>query len=420
MPFTALTSSVSRPVTPHWDGPSLQRFSELIGLIYDAALHAEAWPEVPKAICAWMDANVGVIFTPLDPFDQGGFAVTHNLGLLARDLWGAVHRKDDIWTRRGVERGLLHTGETVRDQELATVEEFVATESYQTWFQPLQIGRLLTTVVFGMEQRRMPPVVCSVHRPLDQPFTEEERARYALLNPHLSRSLGVMYQLRESDLRLATTLSALDLLDRAVLLLDRQGGIFYANPMARSVMERGDGLRLVSRQASGSDTELGARDPAFHQALSQVLQEAVRVDALHASHFSEAVRVPRDGAEDPYVVQVSPLASGNGFGHGATAPAAIVFIDDAAPSPSFDERVFQQQFHLTDGEMRVVAQALGGGSVADMAIALRVSENTVKTHLKRVYDKVGVSSRAQLVRLAMAVRAQVHATAAVAGSARPV
>jgi len=52
---------------------------------------------------------------------------------------------------------------------------------------------------------------------------------------------------------------------------------------------------------------------------------------------------------------------------------------------------------LTERESEVVTFLASGMSNRDIADALILSENTVKTHLKSIFQKIGVSSRAQAV-----------------------
>jgi DNA-binding CsgD family transcriptional regulator len=55
---------------------------------------------------------------------------------------------------------------------------------------------------------------------------------------------------------------------------------------------------------------------------------------------------------------------------------------------------------LTRREHEVLAELSLGGSYADVADALFVSENTVKTHLSSVYRKLGVDRRVDALRIA--------------------
>ena len=48
---------------------------------------------------------------------------------------------------------------------------------------------------------------------------------------------------------------------------------------------------------------------------------------------------------------------------------------------------------LTRTEENVLGMIVGGMSNKEIAFALDVSENTVKTHVKNIFDKIGVSDR---------------------------
>lgn len=56
-------------------------------------------------------------------------------------------------------------------------------------------------------------------------------------------------------------------------------------------------------------------------------------------------------------------------------------------------------YGLTRTEARVVASVVSGKSSMETATAMEISMNTVKTHLKHCYDKIGVHSQVALMRL---------------------
>jgi DNA-binding NarL/FixJ family response regulator len=56
---------------------------------------------------------------------------------------------------------------------------------------------------------------------------------------------------------------------------------------------------------------------------------------------------------------------------------------------------------LTPREQEVLQHLAAGGSVADVAKALYMSESTVKTHIGKVYDKLGVHNRAAVIMAAV-------------------
>lgn len=51
------------------------------------------------------------------------------------------------------------------------------------------------------------------------------------------------------------------------------------------------------------------------------------------------------------------------------------------------------QEELTNSEQRILQMIVGGMSNKEIAFAQDISENTVKTHVKNIFDKIGVSDR---------------------------
>lgn len=59
------------------------------------------------------------------------------------------------------------------------------------------------------------------------------------------------------------------------------------------------------------------------------------------------------------------------------------------------------QEELTKSEQRILQMIVGGMSNKEIAFALDISENTVKTHIKNIFDKIGVSDRTSAATLAI-------------------
>ena len=70
-------------------------------------------------------------------------------------------------------------------------------------------------------------------------------------------------------------------------------------------------------------------------------------------------------------------------------------VEASAPPPSDDP------WGLTEREREVLALTAEGGSVADVAGRLHLSDATIKTHLHHAYEKLDVSDRAAAVARAM-------------------
>ena len=69
-------------------------------------------------------------------------------------------------------------------------------------------------------------------------------------------------------------------------------------------------------------------------------------------------------------------------------PAAETFVRDAGKLT---------QLGITPRELEILEHIASGKSTREIAEALFVSENTVKTHASRLFDKLGVNRRTQAV-----------------------
>lgn len=115
-------------------------------------------------------------------------------------------------------------------------------------------------------------------------------------------------------------------------------------------------------------------------------QARIIVLAQHAGD-AEITKALKKGAMGYICKDVSPGELVNSI---RTVGAGRKYIpDDIARILS--ENLGQED--LTPAEANVLRMIVGGMSNKEIAFALDVSENTVKTHVKNIFDKIGVSDR---------------------------
>jgi NarL family two-component system response regulator LiaR len=74
-----------------------------------------------------------------------------------------------------------------------------------------------------------------------------------------------------------------------------------------------------------------------------------------------------------------------------------VLVPAEAPGPFTPNTVRQQSLGITARELEVLTLVARGCSNREIAAQLFVSENTIKTHCARAFDKLGASRRTQAV-----------------------
>jgi len=79
----------------------------------------------------------------------------------------------------------------------------------------------------------------------------------------------------------------------------------------------------------------------------------------------------------------------------------VIFITALDQAVAPDLRLLAPAFELTATEAKIAVSIAAGGGVPATARALRISPNTVHTHLRRIFRKLGVNDQAALVRVLM-------------------
>ncbi len=207
--------------------------------------------------------------------------------------------------------------------------------------------------------------------------------------------LEALLRLTLGDLRSAAELASKIPSTRRGLLLAR---VALAASDHRAATEHLDALSpgdltprtALVRQVLVAATAIERGDPEAAGIVGGVLRTARREGFLNTVVMT-APQVTR------YLVENSPHALPDPFLKRIIAAA----VEVRATQPERSNRILNAP--LTDAELRVL-QLLPTTSPAQMAGALFISLNTVKTHLRSIYQKLGGSSRSEAIERAVELR----------------
>lgn len=219
-------------------------------------------------------------------------------------------------------------------------------------------------------------------------FSDHEAELARAVGPHILGALKLRHQFalaRSSALML-------DRFDHGVILLSAAGHVVHANSEAEEMLTKRDGLSV-------EHGELRAAFPADSRRLRQMLSEADRAARGASLQPRQTLRLPRPSGGSDLVARVLPVAPvvASSFGAGELATIAL-FIHDPEKGSQPVEEVIAEGLGLSQAEAAVAARIWEGDSIGEAASALGLSPNTVKTHLKAVFEKAGVDRQAALVR----------------------
>jgi DNA-binding CsgD family transcriptional regulator len=381
----------------------LAQFSTLLEKIYDAALSPGIWSEVAERVAAWVGANKTLIHTPLQPIETDGIQYSYGISTHLLGRW----RTSPHIHGHGV--GVVEeTGKGVDGKVILGTEEMPTAlsdgaSSFQAIFGIHDPSQMISGIVFDGRTAALPATVCTSVRGNKQAcFDKGDVARYQLLIPHLSRALGVMYRLRQSEQSASASLAALDKLAVGVLLIAPPMDIVFANRAARNILDAADGLYLEHRVHHMD--RLVAADPAIQQRIDTALHHAVQGDILDIPHFCRSLTIRRPSERPPYTLQFSALPELNEFDQGISVPRAIIFLSDTSQSVSVAPERLVTLFGLSGAEARLAVALADGEELQSVAGRLGIGLNTAKTQLQSIYAKMNIDNRSKLVRLLFSLR----------------
>ncbi len=359
---------------------SVERFSELLGLIYEVAMDTSAWGRALEAILHALGGNyVSLIVRPGSGDDLGWIVSAAS----DRREVNSHHPQIALSPFTGLQPDKL-----VTIADILPEAEWRSSQYYRDWCEPHGVFHVLACDIAtkdgGIYGFR-------VTRPEGSPaFSLQDRADAKLLLPHLKRALNLHLSINQDRKVSALYSHAMAQLMVAAVVLDENGLVLDCNPMAKGVLELGDGLRIVGNQLEATY----AND-------NRKLQRLVR-DALSGKQQSvgliEAMSVSRPSGKVSWGVVVQAMTPDQ-WTVGKHRPCVAVFVRDAEGKAHPPVKLAQQLFQLTPAETALAIQLANGLSLEEAGEVLNIRRNTARAHLRSIFSKTGVRRQTELVRI---------------------
>lgn len=366
-----------------------EELSQVIGDVYDASLDPALWPTAIESICRY----IGAASAGLHSQD----AITRVTDALF--WWGRDTDAPDYFRAYREQYGRINpifpgaiffdVEQTVAVPDVISCEEFVQTRFFREWLAP----QSLTDGLFSNLEKgvRSCALFTAMRHAREGPVDERMRQRFELITPHVRRSMLIGKVIDLHRVEAAALADTLDQLTSGVVIVDSAGRIIHANATAHRMIAEANVLRAASGKLLALEAKGG-------RSLLDVFAAAEAGDAAVGKGGIAVPLAARNG--DRYVAHVLPLTSGArrkaGISYAATA---ALFIREASldlPSPP---EAAANEFKLTPAEVRVLFAIVQIGGVPEVAPVLGISEQTVKSHLHRIFEKTSTKRQADLVKL---------------------
>jgi DNA-binding CsgD family transcriptional regulator len=211
--------------------------------------------------------------------------------------------------------------------------------------------------------------------------------------PHLRRALNIHSEFTHLRLKQDALLQGLDRLVIGLILYDHQAQPVYINPTAKAIIKQHPALQL-------QDGDLFITNPEDEKNLRQTIVDTAAIDPDDSWKQSVAIGITHPDAESPLPLLVTPMHA-----HLITsdldyegAKVAVFLSDPNLQQPiSIDSLV--SVYNLTPSEAQVAISLANGHSIEEIASSSNHSAHTIRSQLKSVFRKTGVSRQSELIKL---------------------
>lgn len=361
---------------------------ELIAAIYQAS--AEIIPASrPLELLAEQTRSYKV-FSARFNFEQrrGAIAASFNVEPHFLDTYRELYAQENPWLARSSHfqaEGLVWRGSDIVD---------VARLTDSSFYRLFMYGQGMHHTAHLVIRVRWPEIshVVLTRRPGADDYDEASLETCRLFAMHARRAyeIGTAADLwRSIDLGLS---EAMDELSAGVAVIEPPATVRYMN-------------RTCDALLNGRSTSNGT-GAAFVNGRAPVSRRLPRplVEALSARPVPKSfvIRPPVDEGKRPIFVNIRPYqyrSRDDGLAH----PGYVILCRTADSEIEVDESALKTAFFLTTAEARVAAALVAGENVMAVAVRLGISPETVRTHVKHIFEKTYTTRQAELMKLLMSV-----------------
>jgi DNA-binding CsgD family transcriptional regulator/PAS domain-containing protein len=358
----------------------------LVHAIHAAGVNAEEWLGVLARLREELDARV--VTLGRHEFASGADSALCESPAdahFSRDIAAFAARNPWFMSSEDYVAGRVMTGD-----ELVDAKDLRRTDFYRGFLKPRGLLHRLCGVV---AQQACGAYLVSAYRGEDRPaFGAGEKAELAAVLGHITLSLESQWRWQEADDLAHALLTLTDHDPNPVILVTADAETIYRNPAAERLLDGHMGLR-------SDGALLVAASPADQRLLREAIAEVAQADPAHAGGSPRVITLACAPMVPPVVAVVR--AAGQVFARSSGMRRGLALVTVRGGHAAHDPATcaFARQYELTAAQAKVSALVFAGQPLTSIAHALNVSENTVRSHLKQVFQKTDTHGQMDLVHL---------------------
>ncbi len=381
--------------------------------VYEAAEDENAWPDFLEIYAELVKATSGTILG-VHRLDSAGCRVIASVHM--DDSHQPAYRASYSSVKIRMERPRLllgRPGAVIVGTQVCSQEESLSRDSVDDSVPPQRTHHSMGAVLLNEGSAAF--YIISLRPKCTEPFSRQEIRVLQLLIPHLRRALRLGTQARAAAGLAASLSNALDRMLQGCVLIDSRGQVVFMNSAAVDLLRNNDGLTVTQ-------DGIAARLPGDSRRLRAAIARALGKESSQSGAGGLSISHGAKGQD--LQVMIEPLRS-RPFVPAPSAPRAVLFLAGAGPAPAPDHRAaLSQLYGLTQAEARLTASLMSGSTLDEAAAEFKISIETARSQLKRVFLKTGTSRQADLIRVLFlspgALRTSTVCNPAVSSTAAPI
>lgn len=354
--------------------------------IYEGAAETnrEAWQAAYERVSRMIGSGPGTIhfrykadncFDPIADTNSPGFI--ENFNELYFDL--LPYREDFLNLRTGEE--FMRTRDCPDDR-------FLQSELYRDHFEKLGIYEILHYCLF--DDDAVTGGITFTRPKSVGAFTKDERRAVAEILPHIQKAARLHLKLVRANEGDRLMREAWDRVGHPVILLSNRRRAVFMNTAAEKLIKAKNGFWF------GRNGDIETTDPIEASRLSRLIDGAFAPGAGKAP-FGGRVLISRRDLR-PLSLTITPFKERDRLSLGGERFALLMIADPESRGGTTEEDL-RTAYNLTKSEARVAKLLAEGKTLAQVCETLGISQNTARTHLKRVYTKTNTNRQSSLVKL---------------------
>jgi DNA-binding CsgD family transcriptional regulator/PAS domain-containing protein len=359
----------------------------LITQIHDAALDTSYWPQVLSNLASVFQAQESVLRILDSDSKEIIGSYQHNSDAYWHKDYMDYYIKIDPWV------AIAHKSKNTIiacSHHLIPDRDLRKSEFYNSFLEPIDLhygaGGVIdvnpTFKTFFTFQREFSR----------GEFTKEHLELVKKLSPHLNKSVLINFKTSQLELENNKLRDALSQINCAIVLVNRHGNALFVNRLAETLSQQHRGVSISSGGIRLSLTLENER-------LRDIIYKASVRRTNDTVPVAGGMKYRYPGNKNGLSILVSPLNPDNVEFDFETTRCALVFLSENHPKPGLNAGILSQIYNLTEAETKIAKELCQGLTLSEISEKLRISNNTIKTHLKSLFHKTDTRRQVELVNL---------------------